>query len=105
MGQGIELLESGLISFSKKVLGEMLGDKGVMNPKDRWTYRFHRDEKAWVRGPRVFVGMGLPMSDGSPALLKTRQHLLREQAEGMWKDLVRKGWEQVPAVWGPDAEL
>ena len=38
------------------------------------------------------------------ALLKTRQHLLREQVEGMWKDLVRKGWKQVPAVWGPDAE-
>ena len=27
-----------------------------------------------------------------------------ERAEGMWKDLVRKGWEKVPAVWGPDAE-
>ena len=76
----------------------------VMHPKDRWTYRFHRDEKAWVREPRVFVDMGRQMSDGSPALLKTRQHLLREQAEGMWKDLVRKGWKQVPAVWGPDAE-
>ena len=36
------------------------------------------------------------------ALLKTRQHLLREQVEGMWKDLVRKGWKQVPAVWGPE---
>ena len=44
------------------------------------------------------------MPDGSPALLKTRQHLRREQAEGMWKDLVRKGWKKVPAVWGLDAE-
>ena len=82
-----------------------MGDGWLMNPEDRWTYRFHRDEKAWVREPRVFVDMGLPMSDGSPALLKTLQHLLREQAEGMLKDLVRKGWKQVPAVWGPDAEL
>ena len=38
------------------------------------------------------------------ALLKTRQHLLREQVEGMWKDLVRKGWKQVPAVCGAVAE-
>ena len=52
----------------------------------------------------VFVDMGRGMPDGSPALLKTRQHLRREQAEGMWKDLVRKGWKKVPAVWGLDAE-
>ena len=76
----------------------------MIYPKDRWTYRFHRDEKAWVREPRVFVDMGRPMPNGSPALLKTRQHLLREQAEGMWKDLVRKGWKQVPAVCGAVAE-
>lgn len=44
------------------------------------------------------------MPDGSPALLKTRKHLRREKAEGMWKDLVRKGWEKVPAVRGSDAE-
>ena len=28
----------------------------------------------------------------------------REDAEGMWKELVRKGWKKVPAVWGVDAE-
>ena len=44
------------------------------------------------------------MPDGSPALLKTRQYLRRGKAEGMWKDLVRKGWKKVPAVWGVDAE-
>ena len=40
----------------------------------------------------------------SPDLLKNRKHLRRERAEGMRKDLVRKGWEKVPAVWGADAE-
>ena len=34
---------------------------------------------------------------------KSRQRR-QEFAEGMWKDLVRKGWEKVPAVWGADAE-
>lgn len=54
--------------------------------------------------PHVFVDKGKGMPDGSPALLKTRQHLRREQAEGMWKDLLRCGWQKVPAVWGAHAE-
>ena len=43
---------------------------------ERWTYRFHRDDKSWTRDPKVFVDVGRPMPDGSPALLKTRQHLV-----------------------------
>ncbi|UPM51149.1 DUF1651 domain-containing protein [Synechococcus sp. A10-1-5-1] len=50
---------------------------------------------------RVLNGTSCPC--GSPVLFKTRQHVRREQAEGMWKDLMRKGWKQVPAVWGPSA--
>ena len=52
----------------------------------------------------MFVDKGRGMPDGSPALLKTRQHLRREQAEGMWRDLLRSGWQKVPAVWGAHAE-
>ena len=81
-----------------------MGDGWLKNLSDGWTYRFHRDEKSWLQDPKVFVDMGRPMSDGSPALLKTRQHMRREKAESMWKDLVRKGWKKVPAVWGADAE-
>ena len=79
-------------------------DGWLMNPTDGWTYRFQPDEKSWFRDPRVFVDMGREMPDGSPALLKTRQYVRREQAEGMWKDLLRQGCQQVPAAWGPDAE-
>jgi hypothetical protein len=71
---------------------------------ERWTYRFHRDERSWVRDPKVFVDMGRPMPDGSPALLKTRQHLRRDDAETLWKNLLGYGFKRVPAVWGPDAE-
>ena len=71
---------------------------------ERWTYRFHRDDKSWTRDPKVFVDMGRPMPDGSPALLKTRQHLRRDDAEVLWKDLLRSGFQKVPAVWGADAE-
>ena len=83
----------------------LLVDGWLMTPGEhRWTYRFHRDDKSWVRDPKVFVDMGRPMSDGSPALLKTRQHLRREDAEVLWKNLLRHGSKRVPPVWGPDAE-
>ena len=81
-----------------------MGDGWLTNPETSWTYRFHRDENSWLCDPKVFVDMGRGMPDGSPALLKTRQHIRREDAEGMWKDLLRWGWRKVPAVWGVDAE-
>ena len=52
-----------------------MGDGWLKNPSDGWTYRFHRDDKSWLRDPKVFVDMGREMPDGSPALLKTRQHV------------------------------
>ena len=81
-----------------------MADGWLKDPGSGWTYRFHRDEQSWVRDPHVFVDKGRGMPDGSPALLKTRQHLRREQAEGMWRDLLRCGWQKVPAVWGAHAE-
>ena len=84
--------------------GGVMREGWLRNPDDGWTYRFQRDEKSWVSDPRVFVDKGREMADGSPALLKTRQYVSRELAEGMWKDLVRQGWQKVPAVWGADAE-
>ena len=51
-----------------------------------------------MKDPKAFVDMGSGMPDGSPVLLNAYQHLRREQAEGMWKDMVRKGWQKVPAV-------
>tara|TARA_B100001939_G_C16831180_1_gene568759 strand:- start:623 stop:871 length:249 start_codon:yes stop_codon:yes gene_type:complete len=82
-----------------------MGDGWLKNPSDGWTYRFHRDEKSWVRDPKVFVDMGRLMPDGSPALLKTRQYLRRDDAEVLWKNLLRSGFKRVSAVWGPDAEF
>ena len=52
--------------------------EGWLLDRDRcWAYRFHRDEKAWLRDLMVFVGMGKAMPDGTPTLLKTRRHLHR----------------------------
>lgn len=70
---------------------------------ERWTYRFHRDDKSWTRDPKVFVYVGRPMPDVSHDFLMLRKHLRREKAEGMWKDLLSKGWKKVPPAWGPES--
>ena len=45
------------------------------------------------------MDIGRPMSDGSPALLKTHQHLLREQAEDEYLEFAATG------VIGCDAKI
>ena len=56
---------------------------------------------------RLFFDTGRAMRampDGSPALLKTRKHLHRVQAEKLWKELVRTGWCRSEPLWGSAAE-
>ena len=47
----------------------------MLDPESKWAYRFHRDEKSWIRDPMVFVDMGREVPRGEPPLLKTRVHL------------------------------
>ena len=76
-----------------------------MLDRDRcWAYRFHRDEKSWLRDPMVFVDMGRAMPDGSPALLKSRRHLHKDQAQQLWRELVKAGGKRVEPLWGASAE-
>ena len=56
-----------------------------------WICRFHRDEKAWIRDPRVFVDHG-------------REYLHRDAAEQRWKELLRLGWAPTAPAWGTEAE-
>lgn len=82
-----------------------MGEGWLLDCDQRWAYRFHRDEKSWLRDPKVFVDMGRPMPDGSPALLKTRQHLRRDDAEKFWKNLVHMGWQRTEPLWGASADV
>ena len=71
-----------------------MGSEGfIQDPATKETKRFHRDEKSWVRDPKVFVDTGIPIP-GEPPLLKTRLHLRRDAAEQLWKELHRVGWQQ-----------
>ena len=69
-----------------------------------WAMRFHRDEQSDANDPRVFVDYGRGMPNGQPALLKSRKHLLRKDAETQWNRLIEIGWSQVAPVWGQGVE-
>tara|TARA_Y200000002_G_scaffold381891_1_gene397191 strand:+ start:210 stop:494 length:285 start_codon:yes stop_codon:yes gene_type:complete len=65
-----------------------------------WIWRFHRDEKAWIRDPKVFIDRGRRMPDGPP-LLKERRYLRKADADQFWKELLSQGWERLSEpAWG-----
>ena len=66
-----------------------------------WIWRFHRDEKAWIRDPRVFIDHGREMPNGEPALLKRREYLRCDRL----KELLRLGWAPTAPAWGADVSL
>ena len=76
----------------------------MLHPETKWAYRFHRDEKSWIRDPMVFVDMGREMPGDEPPLLKTRQRLHKDQAQKKWVSLRKSGWERVDPLWGASAE-
>ena len=57
-----------------------------------------------VAGPHGLCGYGSSHVRRITSTAKDHQHVCREQAEGMWKDLVREGWKKVTAVLESDAE-
>lgn len=36
----------------------------LIDANDRWIWRFHRDNSAWVRDPKVFIDHGRQMPEG-----------------------------------------
>ena len=63
----------------------------LIDGNDYWAWRFHRDDSAWARDPKVFIDRGRAMPDG-PALLKERRHVPQEDAETIWRNLKSVGW-------------
>ena len=66
----------------------------LVDPGTNWVWRFHRDDKAWVRDPKVFMDRGMAMPDGEPPLLKERRHVPQEDAETIWRNLKSMGWKR-----------
>ncbi|MFZ9148601.1 DUF1651 domain-containing protein [Vulcanococcus sp.] len=80
------------------------GQGWLQEPGSLATKRFHPDEKSWSQDPMVFVDSGRPLS-GQPPLLKSRDHLHRDQAVELWGTLLKRGWQVVSPQWGADLEV
>ena len=76
----------------------------LVDPGTNWVWRFHRDDKAWVRDPKVFMDRGMPMPDEQPPLLKERRHVPQEYAETIWRNLKSMGWKRSEPLWGASVE-
>ena len=75
----------------------------LVDPGANWVWRFHRDDKAWVRDPKVFMDRGIALPNGEP-LLKERRHVPKEDAETIWRYLKSMGWKRAEPLWDASAE-
>ncbi len=75
----------------------------LIDASDYWLSRFHRDNSAWVKDPKVFIDRGRQMPEGPP-LLKERRYLRKDAAEQLWKSLQTQGWKKTRPLWGATAE-
>ena len=81
-----------------------MGEGWLVDPGTNWVWRFHRDDKAWVRDPKVFMDRGMAMPNGEPPLLKERRHVPQEDSETIWRNLNSMGWKRTEPLWGASAK-
>ena len=85
--------------------GGVMQEGWLIDANDHWVWRFHRDNSAWVRDPKVFLDRGRQMPDGPP-LLKERRYLRKDAAEQLRKSLQMQGWKPLKEpAWGAAAEV
>ena len=83
--------------------GGVMKEGWLIDATDQWVWRFHRDNSAWVRDPKVLIDRGRQMPAGPP-LLKERRYLRKDAAEQMWKLFQTQGWKKTRPLWGATAE-
>ena len=66
--------------------------------------RFHPDEKSYIRNPKVFVDKGRWLGPTEVPLLKSRQHVRKEDATKIWKQLKTAGCRPCEPPWGANAD-
>ena len=77
----------------------------LIDADNHWIWRFHRDEKAWIRDPKVIMDRGRLMPDGPP-LVKERRYMRQKDAEQLWRSLVTQGWKRLEEeAWGSSVEV
>ncbi len=76
----------------------------IKDPQGKWSFRFHRDPNSWGRHPYFFMDKGMAMTDGSPAMLKSRSYVPMQEAKVFWEELISLGWTIVEAQWGAEID-
>ena len=76
----------------------------LVDPGTNWVWRFHRDDKAWVRDPKVLMDRGMTMPDGQPPLLKERWRVIHDGAVTIWLNLKSMGWKRTEPLWGASVD-
>jgi len=75
----------------------------LIDGESTWVWRFHRDDKSWVRDKKVFMDRGRQMPNGIP-LLKERRYVREDEAKRVWVSLVSQGWKRTEPLWGASVE-
>ena len=75
----------------------------LIDGESTWVWRFHRDDKSWVRDKKVFMDRGRQMPNGIP-LLKERRYVRVDEAKRVWVSLLSQGWKRTEPLWGASVE-
>ena len=82
-----------------------MGEGWLIEESSGAAARFHADEKSYVRNLKVFVDRGRWLGPNEVPLLKSRQHLRKEEATKIWTQLKRAGWKPCEPLWGTNADV
>ena len=67
--------------------------------------RFHADDNSYVRDQKVFVDKGRYLGANEVPLLKSWQHLRKEEATKIWTQLKTAGWQPCEPLWRSNADV
>ena len=101
-----ELGQAAAIGSSISVLLRLLMREGwLIEQETGAAARFHADDNSYVRDPKVFVDKCRYLGANKVPLLKSRQHLRKEEATKIWTQLKRAGWKPCEPLWGANADV
>ena len=64
--------------------GGVMREGWLIDADDHLSWRFWRDESAWVRDSKLFLDMGRVLPGEEP-LLKELRYLRKDEAEQLWR--------------------
>ena len=85
--------------------GWLMSESWLIEQETGAAARFYDDDSSYVRDPKVFVDRGRCLGANEVPLLKSRQHLRKEEVTKTWTQLKRAGWKPCEPLWGTNADV